>query len=280
MSQSSDLVSRQQWLLTRILIGPKGNQDVTAHIQGTETLPASARLAIYQDGYRLRLLECMVAEFPALHLYLGEDLFRLFCIGYLEHQPSHHYSLYELGDGFGDFLSRTRPSEDQVPPAVAACLKIPEQLALLERARASALRAEGCEQLSVPDLGTVLSWPPLILPASSQLLETGFTLYDYLQQADAYIAARETGQSISRPETPTPSKESILVFRHRYRVSMVRLERWQAELINTLADTAPHPPSWQAIVTNNSLPEAQLLARLSVWLPKALALSQLKLADL
>ncbi|MDH2432689.1 DNA-binding domain-containing protein [Pokkaliibacter sp. MBI-7] len=267
------LQAQQQWLLQRVLLGPAANIGVAERLRGSAQLSAEQRLAIYQDGYRLRLLECMQAEFPALQLYLGEALFRLFVIGYLERQPSRHYSLYQLGAGLADFLAATRPAGAALPADTAALLRLPEQLARLERAQAEALRAPGCEHLPAASLSERgwLSWPALALPATSQLVQTEFGLLAYLQQADHYMLARQRGEEAILPLPPSAEPQSLLVYRHQYRINVVRLEPWQAALIRQLQQGTGC--DWAQLAAVLALPESELLTRLSLWLPQATAQS-------
>ncbi|PPC74037.1 hypothetical protein C4K68_28410 [Pokkaliibacter plantistimulans] len=268
------LAEQQRWLLERVLLGPQANSRlVEERIQGSAALSAAQRLAIYQEGYRLRLLECLQAEFPALHVCLGESLFRLFAIGYLEQQPSRHYSLYQLGEGFADFLSRTRPAGSGLPADTAAQLLLPEQLARLERAQASALRAMGTEQREA-DTGRPdhwLSWPVLALPDTSQLVEVNFDLLDYLQQTDRYLLAQQQGEQQDKPPLPAVTSQSLLVYRHQYRVNVVRLEPWQATMVRQLQQG--QPCDWSRFAAALGLAESELLSRLHLWLARAAAQS-------
>lgn len=286
MSSSNQLAARQQWLLESILQGPKASQMASEFIVGSAQMSATARLAIYQDGYRLRLLECMAAEFPALQHYLGEPLFRLFSLGYLQQQPSRHYSLYQLGEGFADFLAATRPSEKSVQPQWAAGLKIPEQLARFERARANALRAAGAQPHSTPELGCLFHFPALALPQSSTLVEHDFALHDYVLAADRHALALEQGQSVEKPTMPAAQPESLLVYRHQFRVKVVKLEAWQADVLRVLSATTHRAQKskamhadWQTLLAHNQLAESELLMKLNLWLPQALKENQLTLAE-
>ncbi|MDA0116908.1 HvfC/BufC N-terminal domain-containing protein [Vibrio sp. T11.5] len=285
MSSTSELAARQQWLLESILQGPKANQMASHYIMGTAELSSSARLAIYQDGYRLRLLECMEAEFPALQHYLGEALFRLFSLGYLQQRPSRHYSLYQLGEDFANFLDATRPRQHSGQP-YAVELKIPEQLARLERAQANAIRAPGVQYDQAPDLGGLLQLPALALPDSSELVEHDFALRDYILAADRHTTALEQGLWAEKPTMPTLGAESVLVYRHHFQVKMAQLEPWQADVVRSLGlfgqketNRSPTPVAWQTLVEHNQLPESELLMKLSLWLPQALKENQLMLVN-
>ncbi|MCE0557896.1 DNA-binding domain-containing protein [Motilimonas sp. E26] len=275
MSRAYNLVERQQWLMQRILGGVQQNQYLEENMAATGPLAIEHQLAIYQQGFRLRLIECMKAEFPSLVLFLGEEVFHLFVVGFLSVNPSKHYSLYELGDGFAEFLASTRPQPQQVPKEVAEKLKIPEQLALLERARAVSLRAEGCEHRNKVTVDSFMIWPLLSLPETSILVDTDFSLFDYMRKSDSYLAKRDKGEEAIAPQPPSLQKEHILVYRNHFRVAFMRVEKWQSDVINALSYSEPCDVNWPAVAQRAELTESQLLSKLTLWLPKAAAASQI-----
>ncbi|NIF98514.1 DUF2063 domain-containing protein, partial [Burkholderia sp. Ax-1720] len=67
-----------------------------------------ARLAVYADGYWMRLIACLEAEFPALLRLLGPSLFRFFARAYLARHPSRSPTLHTLGAEFPAFLLRSQ----------------------------------------------------------------------------------------------------------------------------------------------------------------------------
>lgn len=65
---------------------------------------AGTRLAIYRDGYRLRLLEALGEDYPALRQFLGEDGFETMGRAYIARVRSRHYSIRWFGGRLGAFL--------------------------------------------------------------------------------------------------------------------------------------------------------------------------------
>lgn len=282
-SVQATLEQQQQWLFRQILQG-RPDADSSQWITGSQTFPVKERLRVYQTGYRLRLLECMQVEFPALLLYLGDDVFQMFALGYLQQMPSRHYSLYELGAHFADFLRQTRPTPEQanVTGQMAHYLVLPEQLAQLERAQAISIRAQGQEDLVSGGLGfQLMTWPNISLPDTSQLIDADFDLLSYLQQAESYLAQQDNpneencaGGELTKPDKPAIEPQALLVFRERYRVNIVRLEAWQSTVIK--ASLATDEINWPAIASQCEIPEYELLMRLNLWLPEAIRLNQVK----
>ena len=68
------------------------------------------RLEIYAGAYYARLLECLRAEYPIMAEAMGSELFDEFAIEYLQHYPSHSYTLNDLGANFPKFLAESRPT--------------------------------------------------------------------------------------------------------------------------------------------------------------------------
>lgn len=70
----------------------------------SDVLSAEDRLAIYSEGYRLRLCEALTGDFPAIAFLMGEDLFTQWCLNYIDAHPSTHFSLRYFGKHFAHFL--------------------------------------------------------------------------------------------------------------------------------------------------------------------------------
>jgi hypothetical protein len=70
----------------------------------TENFSKQERLGIYYNAYRLRLLEVLSNDFPALKLSLGDEVFETLMEEYIDRFPSHHPSLRWLGKNLPIFL--------------------------------------------------------------------------------------------------------------------------------------------------------------------------------
>ena len=64
------------------------------------------RLAIYSEAYRLRLLEALRVDFPALHTLAGDAEFERIGRAYLDVHPSGHFSIRYFGQHLAGFLRR------------------------------------------------------------------------------------------------------------------------------------------------------------------------------
>jgi hypothetical protein len=70
----------------------------------TAQFPRQVRLQIYHQAYRLRLIDTLRNDFPALERAVGESEFTQLCNDYIATHPSHHTSLRWLGEKLPAFL--------------------------------------------------------------------------------------------------------------------------------------------------------------------------------
>ncbi|WP_424888554.1 DNA-binding domain-containing protein [Streptomyces sp. XH2] len=110
------LAATQRWLQAAILDpAATGRYAVGDVVTASRRLSARERLRIHQQGYRLRLAECMRSLHPGSAHLLGREIFDGFALAYLEAHPSRSPTLAGLSDGFAGHLARTRP--DSAPGA-------------------------------------------------------------------------------------------------------------------------------------------------------------------
>jgi hypothetical protein len=112
------------------------------------------RMAVYYDGYRLRLIEALETDFVALKAYLGEDKFDDLARAYIDAHTSDHFSLRHFGRHLPRFLSAREPWRDE--PLLA-------DLATFEWAMTHAFDAADAPLAAVADMAAVAPghWPGL-----------------------------------------------------------------------------------------------------------------------
>ena len=117
-------------------------------------LDAGARIAIYADMYRARLVDVLREDFPRVCAILGDDAFRAVAGRYLARHPSTQPSVRHLGRGFAGYLATER-----LPRPFLA------DLAHLEWARVEVFDAPDPEPLRLTDLAAIApaDWPALPL---------------------------------------------------------------------------------------------------------------------
>ena len=264
----AELSRLQHWLLRQIVgdAAPHAHKDAVVAspneiVRGSATLSARQRLAIYAHSYTLRLIECLREEFPALRLFVGDQVFDLFAGAYIADRPSQSYSLYGLGAGFADFLEATRP-----PGSGGQSLDaIPANLARLERAFAESQRAVGTEASpasAFPD-ETLLHLVPNLrwrLPDTTRLLRLDF---DFSETLDA---ARRGDQ----PLVPPACEAGVAVARHRYRVRVHPLTPRRYAWLQAIGyDGAAMQEAVAAAASTLNADAGAVAADLLIWLPDA-----------
>ncbi len=82
---------------------------VLPHVVSTEKVAAEDRLAIYANGYRLRLIEALAGEFTLLQRVAGDALFNRLCRAFIDAHPSPFPNIRWYGGKLADFLASTAP---------------------------------------------------------------------------------------------------------------------------------------------------------------------------
>ncbi len=129
-----------------------------------DRVDVDVRLAVYYDGYRLRLIEALETDFVALKAYLGDDRFDDLARAYIDAHTSDHFSLRHFGRHLPGFLSSHELWKDE--PLLA-------DIATFEWAMTNAFDAEDAPLATVADMAAVApdAWPAL-----------GFTLHPSVQR--------------------------------------------------------------------------------------------------
>jgi hypothetical protein len=226
---------------------------------------SGSRLHIYADGYVLRLLECMRADYPVLCKAMGRELFDFFAKAYVWRHPSRSPTLYDLGADFAAFLAQSQPAAASAEEAQR--FAFPAQLARLERALAEAARAPGLEggatgsADALPLLSGIES--TVSLAPCTRLLALPFALPAYWQQA--------AGALDDAPAPPMPAFEPtcVAVGRQHYRVGMHVLAPWQFHFLQAAAVPTPARQCALEAARACGLPVERVLADALLWLPLA-----------
>ena len=82
-------------------------------IVDTPDVSAAERFNVYTDAYRLRLIEALSADYPALKDCLGEKGFDTMGNAYVEASPSDQFSIRWFGRYLPRFLAETSPFIEQ-----------------------------------------------------------------------------------------------------------------------------------------------------------------------
>jgi len=90
-----------------------GDGGIQSQVIGTPRVSAKVRLDIYAEAYRLRLLEALQTDFPALRVLVGHEEFSKLGRAYIDSHPSHHFSIRYFGRHMSQFLAATLPYRDE-----------------------------------------------------------------------------------------------------------------------------------------------------------------------
>ena len=186
-------------------------------------LTAAERLAIYRDGYRGRLVECLADDYAAVQFFLGEGAFEALAHDYIEHHPSRCPNLNAFGRSLAPFLA-TRAGE--AGPFAA-------DLARLEWAIVEAIHAAPSPPLTLDRFEhmTPEQWAVarLVPAASVRVLRLA-------HPANAYYQAFRTA---GHPSAPPPAPSATLVHRRGWVVWRTDLAPAMARLLDAIAAGAP-----------------------------------------
>jgi hypothetical protein len=129
-----------------------GHERIIEAVESTPLVPATTRLGIYSEAYRLRLTDALASTLPRLQQLLGKDEFARLAGEYIDLCPSSNPSIRWFGDRLPALLDRSYRNQ----PWLA-------ELARWEWAIASTFDAADAEPIGVEALGAIAPehWPTL-----------------------------------------------------------------------------------------------------------------------
>ena len=216
-------------------------------VTGALAEPSRRRLSVYQSGYIARLRANLEAVYPALERHLGEAFFAALARGYIARRPSRHFSLYDFGAGFAEFLVETQEGQSG-----EAGLSLPLDIARYEQALSVAGRAAAW-----PDRPDGRGAAPDLL-AQAALCAAGFdvnpscAILTLTADVQALVADLRAGAEPGDVQLPPVEAEPVRVAVWRNgaqtrsdRVTAQQAGALQAEPDRTSPDSAePLDPSW------------------------------------
>jgi hypothetical protein len=184
---------------------PGGDREVGLRLTSGPSLTAAERLAIYRDGYRARLVECLADDYPILRHALGPGAFEELCSAYVDRHPSRSPSLNAFGRSMEAFVrgegEAEARSELAVPRAFAG------DLAALEWSIVEVIHAPASEPLTLENLQGV----PADAWAGARLVaNTAIVLRRFEYPVNAYFQQVRDGQ---QPPIPAAAPSATVVYR-------------------------------------------------------------------
>jgi hypothetical protein len=88
-----------------------GDPAIAGAVNGTPAVPASTRLAVYANAYRVRLAEALGANVPQLQQFLGVEEFGAVASRYIDEYPSQFASIRWFGDRLAQMLEQSHAAQ-------------------------------------------------------------------------------------------------------------------------------------------------------------------------
>lgn len=244
--QKRDLKALEHWMQT-VIMHPGGMlaatttrearddfdvsiDEIDQVVKKSEGLTAAERLGIYNHAYFARLQECLRAEFPVLLHAIGEKLFALFTLDYLQHYPSRSFTLNRLGGDFQEYLAKRCPDSQNPPDARESWLDFIIDLATFERAFNEVLDGPGVEGQKTLDADR---------PAGTtrQMLEARFVPVVCLRTFSFRYPVSQYFKSVrknERPDLPEQTSMFLAMTRRDYVVRIYELTHTQYEVLSAI----------------------------------------------
>ncbi|MDE3036937.1 MAG: putative DNA-binding domain-containing protein [Pseudomonadota bacterium] len=172
-------------------------QPTLAIIKDNPQLDAGKQLNIYIEGYRIRLLNAVKADYLALRYAMGKAEFDRLAKAYIEATPSSHFNLDRYSIAFADFLARYW--DDRFLRELAALEKAITEVFFMEE-------SDPLESASLAGLTPEQFGGMVLIPRKASLL------LPFTYPVNAYLTAFRADQS---PEKPDSATHYLYVYRHQ-----------------------------------------------------------------
>lgn len=204
------------------------------------------RVAIYADGYQVRLCAAVAADYPALAHYLGVDAFNAALSRFVRTYPSRQWDLNLYPIGFAAFIYSWR--DDAAARAIAD----------LESAITEVFWRPDSMTLNPADLAT-LSMDQLALYSFQP--RSALKLLRLDASANHYLTAFRAGVA---PEYVSAEPEHVCVVRHHNEVRRLTMDTDEYALLSLLCAGLPFGAALDHL--NGKISEAALMPLMTQWL--------------
>jgi hypothetical protein len=261
----ASLADQQRWFARAVMTpeseaSPIGAALVTSILTPGPQLGPLGRLEIYRRAYHLRLIECLLDDYPAVAATLGEEAFEELCRKYIAVHPSTDVSLNAYGRNMSD-LCRTalKPPFSPVRSA-SGDLSFVADLAALEWAIVEVIHAATADPLTMTGLAEV----PASRWADARLVATpAFRMLRFGYPVNQYFQAFREG---SRPEVPPPATSSVVVYRSGPTIWRMDLSEAAFDLLHALTSGQSLAASLEgASAALSGVDESEAAGRVGVW---------------
>lgn len=168
------------------------DEGVAPQIQDGGALTVNGRLEIYAEAYRLRLVEVLGHQYPALNAWMGGEAFDRMAIAYIDAKRSRNFSVRWFGDGLCDFIHHCDAYKEH---------PVLEEMARFEWALACAFDAADLTPVSYEELTEVPApqWPSLV-----------FSFHPGLGRVDCRWNTVDVWQALTGGRKPPAAEQSAV----------------------------------------------------------------------
>jgi hypothetical protein len=213
-----------------------GSDRLAPSVHDTRKADRATLLDVYRDGYALRLIEVLAADYPGVMAMAGPADFDYMARAYIAAYPSRHPSVRWFGKALADFLASTPPFDRT--PAVS-------EMARFEWALGEAFDSPDSTPIGA-DVLTALppeAWETLVLSPLPSLRVLPF-MFD-VPRAWQKRAEQEPGNlEVARAEPPT----SWVIWRPQFTSNFRSLEADEAAMLAALVQGHPFPELCERLV--------------------------------
>ena len=207
--RARSLRDTQIWMVSAIT-GAEADasaQNLERFVTPGPRLSASERFDIYRDGYRARLVECLLDDYPVLAAMLGEEQFGLLCRAYVDRHPSASPNLNYFARHMASFC-REVSLEGEGAEGFDAIRVFASELAALEWALVEVLHSECPPPL---DAAALQSIPADAWARARFVKSDALRLFRFEYPVNAVFIANRIEEII--PEVPAPAPNAVAVYR-------------------------------------------------------------------
>lgn len=245
-----DLQAWMQHEVVRVVEGKAPKAPAARHVLPSKSLAPDERVRIYTTMYRLRMMEALEVDYPALLHHLGHERFVALMLAYLRAHPSRHYSLNFLGYALPTFLAR---AEKVAQRGFLA------DVARVEHAITEVFDEAPSETLDRTALATL---PPAAFAKARLEFVPAFRLLALDHDANRAVTALRHGQSA--PNTKKAPAWAA-VYRKEHVVWRMDLERSAFAILDALQRGKTLPPAIAAGAKAFDGAPEDLQAKLQAW---------------
>lgn len=245
-----DLQAWMQHEVVRVVEERASKAPAAKHVLPSKSLAPDERVDIYTTMYRLRMMEALEVDYPALHAHLGHDRFEELMLAYLRAHPSRHYSLNFLGYALPEHLARESKRRDRAFLA---------DVALVEHLITEVFDEAASEKLDPKTLATL---PPEAFARARLLLVPALRLVELAHDANKAVTALRHGKT-----APTTKRKRawVVVYRKDHVVWRMDLDEAAFHVLKALQAKRTLPRAIAAGAGRFRGSPAEFQARLQGW---------------